>query len=61
MKDMQNRYGFGKEVRMGFDEAITRVVEFLDPGMMGQMTDNKDVATLGEEVQQKLHRVMDAL
>jgi uncharacterized protein (DUF302 family) len=130
---MQNRYGFGKEVRMGFDEAVARVtaelqkegfgilteidvsatmkkkidhdmppyrilgacnpplakraitaeasiglllpcnvvvrqdgagkvhVEFLDPGMMGQMTDNKDVATLGAEVQQKLRRVMDAL
>lgn len=130
---MQNRYGFGKEVRMGFDEAITKVtaelqkegfgilteidvaatmkkkidhdmppyrilgacnpplakraisaeasiglllpcnvvvrqdgagavhVEFLDPGMMGQMTDNKDIATLGAEVQQKLRRVMDAL
>jgi len=130
---MQNRYGFGKEVPMGFEEAIARVtaelqkegfgilteidvsatmkkkidhdmppyrilgacnpplakraitaeasiglllpcnvvvrqdgagkvhVEFLDPGMMGQMTDNKDVATLGAEVQQKLRRVMDAL
>jgi uncharacterized protein (DUF302 family) len=130
---MQNRYGFGKEVRMGFDEAVARVtaelqkegfgilteidvsatmkkkidhdmppyrilgacnpplakraitaeasiglllpcnvvvrqdgagkvhVEFLDPGMMGQMTENKDVATLGAEVQQKLRRVMDAL
>ena len=130
---MQNRYGFGKQVRMGFDEAVTRVtaelqkegfgilteidvsatmkkkidhdmppyrilgacnpplakravtaepsiglllpcnvvvrqdgagavhVEFMDPGMMGQMTDNKDVAALAAEVQQKLRKVMDAL
>jgi uncharacterized protein (DUF302 family) len=130
---MENRYGFGKSVAMGFDEAIANVtaglqkegfgilteidvaatmkkkldfnmpryrilgacnpplakraitadptiglllpcnvvvredaerlvhVEFLDPGMMGQMTDNADIAALGNEVREKLRRVMDAL
>ena len=130
---MQNRYGFGKEVRAGFDEAITRVtaelqkegfgilseidvagtmkkkidhdmppyrilgacnpslakrgvtaepsiglllpcnvvvrqdsagavhVEFMDPGIMSQMTDNTEIAALAAEVRQKLRRVMDAL
>ena len=36
-------------------------VEFLDPGMMGQMTDDPDVAALGQEVREKLLRVMAAL
>ena len=36
-------------------------VEFLDPGMMGQMTDHPDVAALGREVREKLLRVMGAL
>lgn len=130
---MENRYGFGKSVAMGFDEAIANVtaelqkegfgilteidvaatmkkkldfnmpryrilgacnpplakraitadptiglllpcnvvvredaerlvhVEFLDPRMMGQMTDKADIAALGNEVREKLRRVMDAL
>ncbi|MCF8149781.1 MAG: DUF302 domain-containing protein [Burkholderiaceae bacterium] len=130
---MENRYGFGKSIPLGFDDAIAKVtaelqkegfgilteidvaatmkkkldfdmpryrilgacnpplakraitaeptiglllpcnvvvredatgavqVEFLDPGMMGQMTDNSDVATLGSEVREKLQRVMGAL
>ncbi len=130
---MENRYGFGKSIAMGFDDAITKVtaelqkegfgilteidvaatmkkkldfdmpryrilgacnpplakraitaeptiglllpcnvvvredavgtvhVEFLDPGMMGQMTDNPDVGALGGEVREKLQRVMNAL
>lgn len=36
-------------------------VEFLDPGMMGQMTDNPDVGPVGAEVREKLQRVMRAL
>ena len=36
-------------------------VEFMDPGMMSQMTDNTQVAELGAEVQQKMRKVMDAL
>ena len=43
------------------DAAGAVQVEFLDPGMMGQMTDNSDVATLGSEVREKLQRVMGAL
>ncbi|MCF8197170.1 MAG: DUF302 domain-containing protein [Sulfuritalea sp.] len=130
---MENRYGFGKSIAMGFDDAINKVtaelqkegfgilteidvaatmkkkldfdmpryrilgacnpplakraitaeptiglllpcnvvvredatgavqVEFLDPGMMGQMTDNPDVGALGGEVREKLQRVMNAL
>lgn len=130
---MENRYGFGKSVEMGFDDAITKVtaelqkegfgilteidvaatmkkkldfdmpryrilgacnpplakraitaeptiglllpcnvvvredsagavqVEFLNPAMMGQMTDNPDVGVLGSEVSEKLQRVMNAL
>lgn len=130
---MENRYGFGRQVSVGFDEAITKVtaelqkegfgilteidvaatmkkkldfdmpryrilgacnpplakrailgeptiglllpcnvvvredaagavqVEFLDPGMMGRMTDNPDIGALGDEVRAKLQRVMNAL
>jgi len=36
-------------------------VEFLDPGMMGQMTENADVGPIGAEVREKLQRVMRAL
>ena len=36
-------------------------VDFMDPGMMGQMTDNAEVALLGTEVRQKMRKVMAAL
>ncbi len=36
-------------------------VEFMDPGMMGQMTDNADVGALGTEGRQKMLKVMAAL
>jgi uncharacterized protein (DUF302 family) len=36
-------------------------VEFLDPGMMGQMTGNAAVEPIGNEVREKLQRVMQAL
>ena len=43
------------------DATGTVQVEVLDPGMMGQMTDNPDVAPVGIEVREKLQRVMRAL
>jgi len=43
------------------DAAGTVQVEFLDPGMMGQMTNNPDVGPIGTEVREKLQRVMRAL
>ncbi len=43
------------------DAAGTVQVEFLDPGMMGQMTSNPDVGPIGNEVREKLQRVMRAL
>jgi uncharacterized protein (DUF302 family) len=43
------------------DTSGTVQVEFLDPGMMGQMTDNPDVGPVGIEVREKLQRVMRAL
>ncbi|MHB8666179.1 MAG: DUF302 domain-containing protein [Burkholderiales bacterium] len=43
------------------DATGTVQVEFLDPGMMGQMTDNPDVGPIGIEVREKLQRVMRAL
>ena len=43
------------------DAAGAVQVEFLDPGMMGQMTDNPDLGALGSEVREKLQRVMRAL
>jgi len=130
---MENRYGFGKTVRMSFNDAIARViaelqnegfgvlteidvagtlkkkldhdippyrilgacnpafakralaaepsiglllpcnvvvrqdatgavqVEFLDPGMMGELTANPEVGPIGKEVREKLQRVMRAL
>jgi uncharacterized protein (DUF302 family) len=130
---MENKYGFGKSVSFGFDEAMARVaaelqkegfgilteidvaatlkkkldhimppyrilgacnpafakralaaepsiglllpcnvvvredaagvvhVEFLDPGMMGQMTSNAAVEPIGKEVRERLQRVMQAL
>ena len=36
-------------------------VEFMDPGMMSQMTDNAEVGALGAEVRQKMLKVMNAL
>jgi uncharacterized protein (DUF302 family) len=36
-------------------------VEFMDPGMMSQMTESAEVATLGAEVRQKILNVMNAL
>ena len=36
-------------------------VEFLDPGMMGQMTANAEIGPIGKEVREKLQRVMHAL
>jgi uncharacterized protein (DUF302 family) len=130
---MENRYGFGKVVALGFDDAIAKVsselqkegfgvlteidvaatlkkkldhdmppyrilgacnppfaklavsaeptigllmpcnvvvrqdaagkvnVEFMDPGLMSQMTDNATIGALGAEVRQKMRKVMDAL
>jgi uncharacterized protein (DUF302 family) len=43
------------------DDAGTVLVEFLDPGMMGQMTDNAELARIGAEVREKLQKVMRAL
>ncbi len=43
------------------DAAGAVQVEFLDPGMMGQMTDNQAVGPIGTEVREKLQRVMRAL
>ena len=43
------------------DAAGTVQVEFLDPGMMGQMTGNPDVGPIGTEVREKLQKVMRAL
>lgn len=43
------------------DAAGTVQVEFLDPGMMGQMTSNPDVGPIGIEVREKLQRVMRAI
>jgi uncharacterized protein (DUF302 family) len=36
-------------------------VEFMDPGMMSQMTANPAVVALATEVREKIRRVMDAL
>ena len=43
------------------DAAGVVQVEFLDPGMMGQMTANADIGPIGKEVREKLQRVMHAL
>ena len=43
------------------DAAGAVQVEFLDPGMMGQMTGNSDVGPIGTEGREKLQRVMRAL
>jgi uncharacterized protein (DUF302 family) len=43
------------------DDAGPVLVEFLDPGMMGQMTDNAELARIGAEVSEKLQKVMRAL
>lgn len=36
-------------------------VEFMDPGMMSQMTANAEVGALASEVREKMQRVMNAL
>jgi len=43
------------------DAAGAVQVEFLDPGMMGQMTANAEIGPIGKEVREKLQRVMHAL
>lgn len=43
------------------DEAGAVRVEFLDPGMMGQMTANPAIAPIGAEVREKLQKVLRAL
>jgi len=43
------------------DAAGAVQVEFLDPGMMGQLTANAAVGPIGSEVREKLRRVMQAL
>ncbi len=43
------------------DAAGTVQVEFLDPGMMGDMTANPAVGPIGKEVREKLQKVMRAL
>jgi uncharacterized protein (DUF302 family) len=43
------------------DEAGQIHVDFMDPGVMSQMTSNADVAKVAGEVREKLLRVMNAL
>jgi uncharacterized protein (DUF302 family) len=43
------------------DAAGTVQVEFLDPGMMGELTGNADVGAIGKVVREKLQKVMRAL
>jgi uncharacterized protein (DUF302 family) len=43
------------------DEAGRIHVDFMDPGVMSQMTANPDLAQVAGEVRQKLQRVMNAL
>lgn len=43
------------------DDAGKVHVEFMDPGMMSQMTDNAEMTVLAAEVRQKLQKVMGAL
>ena len=43
------------------DAAGTVQVEFLDPGMMGEMTGNAAVGQIGKEAREKLQKVMRAL
>jgi uncharacterized protein (DUF302 family) len=43
------------------DDAGTVHVEFMDPGMMSEMTENQQVAALAVEVRAKMQRVMQSL
>jgi uncharacterized protein (DUF302 family) len=43
------------------DEAGRIHVDFMDPGVMSQMTANPDLAKVAGEVREKLQRVMNAL
>ena len=43
------------------EAAGTVQVEFLDPGMMSQMTDKPEIGSIGAQVREKLLRVMRAL
>lgn len=43
------------------DAAGTVQVEFLNPGMMSQMTDNPVIGPIGKEMREKLLRVMHTL
>lgn len=43
------------------DAGGTVHVDFMDPGMMSEMTDNAEIVALGAEVRQKMRKVMAAL
>lgn len=43
------------------DAAGSVHVEFMDPALMSQMTDNPEIGALGAEVRQKMQRVMAAI
>jgi uncharacterized protein (DUF302 family) len=43
------------------DEAGQIHIDFMDPGVMSQMTSNPDLAKVAAEVREKLQRVMNAL
>ncbi len=62
---MSTPYGFGKQVALGFDQAIERVtavfVEFMDPVAVLQLVDNPNIEPLAATVRGKLDRVMQAI
>ena len=51
---MNTKYGFGKIVRMGFDDAVARVTQALQAEGFGVLTDINAAATIKKKLNQDM-------